>query len=235
VPIGTLVGPEVVRGEITESLRTLATRMRAHGIGSLPIFGGERLLGIPTERDLVAVVADGVVAPAVAAAHPTLGPVAADPSGDTATAAERRLWGFPPAGGGARMTRGHGLGARPAGAGGPVEPGPGAASGVSRPAAFGRRSADGQVPDHVPGRAATVATLRCRTTLPETVRGGSAGRGRTARAAEDVRDPGPKATDRSTLERVSRLIREGPPAERVGLEPFAPPEVVPVPGVGTRP
>jgi nitrate reductase delta subunit len=37
------------------------------------------------------------------------------------------------------------------------------------------------------------------------------------------------------LERIGRLIREGPPAERVGLEPFAPPEVVPVPGVGARP
>jgi nitrate reductase delta subunit len=29
------------------------------------------------------------------------------------------------------------------------------------------------------------------------------------------------------LERVGQLIREGPPAERVGLDPFAPPEVVP--------
>ncbi len=29
------------------------------------------------------------------------------------------------------------------------------------------------------------------------------------------------------LELVGRLVREGPPAERVGLEPFAPPEVMP--------
>ncbi|HLH69669.1 MAG TPA: nitrate reductase molybdenum cofactor assembly chaperone [Candidatus Dormibacteraeota bacterium] len=39
-----------------------------------------------------------------------------------------------------------------------------------------------------------------------------------------LRLPRPSSVD---LERIGRLIREGPPAERVGLEPFAPPEVVP--------
>lgn len=32
------------------------------------------------------------------------------------------------------------------------------------------------------------------------------------------------------LEAVTRLVRDGPPAEQVGLEPFAPPEVMPVDG-----
>jgi nitrate reductase molybdenum cofactor assembly chaperone NarJ/NarW len=32
------------------------------------------------------------------------------------------------------------------------------------------------------------------------------------------------------LEAVGRLLRDGPPAERVGLQPFAPPEVMPVGG-----
>ncbi|HZU18599.1 MAG TPA: CBS domain-containing protein [Candidatus Dormibacteraeota bacterium] len=89
--IRTFVSPEVVRGEVTESLRTLATRMRAHGIGSLPIFEGERLVGILTERDLVAAVADGVAEAAVAAAYMTPEPVTADPSEDSATVAERML------------------------------------------------------------------------------------------------------------------------------------------------
>jgi nitrate reductase delta subunit len=46
--------------------------------------------------------------------------------------------------------------------------------------------------------------------------------------------PRPSPVD---LERIDRLLREGPPSERVGLEPFAPPEVLPVPwsGTGVRP
>jgi len=39
----------------------------------------------------------------------------------------------------------------------------------------------------------------------------------------------PGLTERQ-LARIKRLGAEGPPSERVGLEPFAPPEVMPVPG-----
>jgi nitrate reductase delta subunit len=39
----------------------------------------------------------------------------------------------------------------------------------------------------------------------------------------------PGLTERQ-LARIRRLAAEGPPSERVGLEPFAPPEVMPVPG-----
>jgi nitrate reductase molybdenum cofactor assembly chaperone NarJ/NarW len=39
----------------------------------------------------------------------------------------------------------------------------------------------------------------------------------------------PGLTERQ-LARIKRLAAEGPPSEQVGLEPFAPPEVIPVPG-----
>ncbi|HZK15626.1 MAG TPA: nitrate reductase molybdenum cofactor assembly chaperone [Solirubrobacterales bacterium] len=39
----------------------------------------------------------------------------------------------------------------------------------------------------------------------------------------------PGLTERQVA-RIKRLAAEGPPSERVGLEPFAPPEVMPVPG-----
>lgn len=35
--------------------------------------------------------------------------------------------------------------------------------------------------------------------------------------------------------RIRRLAAEGPPSERVGLEPFAPPEVMPPDGMGAKP
>ncbi|HZV49289.1 MAG TPA: CBS domain-containing protein [Candidatus Dormibacteraeota bacterium] len=89
--IRTFVSPEVVRGEVTEPIWTLAMRMRAHGVGSLPLFEGERLAGILTERDVLAAVADGVAETAVAAAYMTPEPVTAEPSEDSAQVAERML------------------------------------------------------------------------------------------------------------------------------------------------
>ncbi|HLH70969.1 MAG TPA: CBS domain-containing protein [Candidatus Dormibacteraeota bacterium] len=89
--IRTFVRPEVIRGEVTEPLRVLAVRMRAHGIGALPLFEGERLMGILTERDVLAAVADGVAETAVAAAYMTPDPVTAEPWEDSTVVAERML------------------------------------------------------------------------------------------------------------------------------------------------
>jgi len=44
----------------------------------------------------------------------------------------------------------------------------------------------------------------------------------------------PGLTERQ-LARIRRLAAEGPPSERVGLEPFAPPEVMPMDGTQARP
>jgi CBS domain-containing protein len=45
--------------EADETLDEAADRMRWHAIGALPVFDGHRLVGIITERDLTAAVADG--------------------------------------------------------------------------------------------------------------------------------------------------------------------------------
>jgi CBS domain-containing protein len=60
-------------------------------MGALPIFEGEGLVGILTERDVVAAVADGVAGTTVAAVYMTPEPITAAPSEDTATGAERML------------------------------------------------------------------------------------------------------------------------------------------------
>ena len=83
--------PNVVRAEVTEPLVTLARRMRTHGIGALPVYEGERLAGIVSERDVVAAVADGTATTAVAAACMTPGPVTAAPNEDSADVALRML------------------------------------------------------------------------------------------------------------------------------------------------
>jgi CBS domain-containing protein len=45
--------------EADEALEEAADRMRWHAIGALPVFDGHRLVGIITERDVTAAVADG--------------------------------------------------------------------------------------------------------------------------------------------------------------------------------
>lgn len=49
-------------------------------------------------------------------------------------------------------------------------------------------------------------------------------------AALDVVDRSLPGLTRRQLSRLRRLMAEGPPTEQVGLEPFAPPEVMPQPG-----
>jgi CBS domain-containing protein len=45
--------------EADETLDEAADRMRWHAIGALPVFDSHRLVGIITERDVTAAVADG--------------------------------------------------------------------------------------------------------------------------------------------------------------------------------
>ena len=89
--IRTLVSPSVVKAEVTEPLVALARRMRAHGISALPVYEGDRLVGIVSERDVVSAVADGTATTIVAAECMTPGPVTAAPHEDSADVALRML------------------------------------------------------------------------------------------------------------------------------------------------
>ncbi len=89
--IRTLVAPSVVRAEVGEPLVVLARRMREHGIGSLPVFDGESLVGIVTERDVVAAVAEGVGTTAAAETCMTAEPATASPDEDSRDVALRML------------------------------------------------------------------------------------------------------------------------------------------------
>jgi len=89
--IRTLVSPSVVKAEVTEPLVALARRMRAHGISALPVYEGDRLVGIVSERDVVSAVADGTATTIVAAEYMTPGPVTAAPHEDSAHVALRML------------------------------------------------------------------------------------------------------------------------------------------------
>lgn len=70
----------------------LAWRMREHGVSSLPVYEGERLVGILTERNIVTAVADGAAATGIASACMTRDPVTASPEDDSAEVALRAWW-----------------------------------------------------------------------------------------------------------------------------------------------
>jgi len=86
-----LANPTVLRAGTGEPLLTLARCMRDHAIGVLPVYDGDRLAGIISERDLVAALADGAAATAVAAAYMTPDPVTAAPDEDSAAVALRMV------------------------------------------------------------------------------------------------------------------------------------------------
>ena len=89
--IRTIVNPSVVRAEAGEPLAVLARRMREHGVSLLPIYEGERLVGILTGRDKVTAVADGAAAREIASACITRDPVTASPEDDSAEVALRMV------------------------------------------------------------------------------------------------------------------------------------------------
>lgn len=89
--IRALVTPGVIGVQVGEPLVALARRMRERGIGSLPVYDGERLAGIVTERDVVAAVAAGVAATATAESCMTREPAVATPEDDSSEVALRML------------------------------------------------------------------------------------------------------------------------------------------------
>lgn len=58
--VRTVYRPEVITAEPSEDLVAVASRMRFHEVGALPVFEHGAMHGIITERDVVSAVADGV-------------------------------------------------------------------------------------------------------------------------------------------------------------------------------
>jgi CBS domain-containing protein len=89
--IRILATPMVVQAEVGEPLVALARRMREHAVGALPVYDDGRLVGIVTERDVVAAVADGVVETALAGDRMTAEPATASPVEDSSEVAHRMV------------------------------------------------------------------------------------------------------------------------------------------------
>jgi CBS domain-containing protein len=60
VKVSTCYRPVLVTVDIGESLVDAADRMRWYAVGALPVYEHRALVGIVTERDVTAAVADGV-------------------------------------------------------------------------------------------------------------------------------------------------------------------------------
>lgn len=86
--VGDIMQPDVLTTFPEESLTDAATRMRDYGVGSLVVMEGEDMVGVITERDLLAATADGL-APRVTpvSAYMAEGPVVAEPAMEAAEAA----------------------------------------------------------------------------------------------------------------------------------------------------
>src|SRR6516225_5227078 len=87
--IQSLVTPFVVRADAAESLAAIARRMWAHEIGALPVFEGDRLAGIISERDIVTAIALGAGTDAPARAHMTRDQTTAQVTEDPGAVAQR--------------------------------------------------------------------------------------------------------------------------------------------------
>jgi CBS domain-containing protein len=86
-----LMNHSVITAQVTESLHQVAARMRADGISALPVLNRSGLVGIVTERDLVAALADGLdTRKTQVSACMTPEPVAASPD-DQVTAAALQM------------------------------------------------------------------------------------------------------------------------------------------------
>ena len=82
--------PSVVCGRPDEALSHAASLMQSGGFGALPVYEGDRLIGILTERDLVAAVAAGAdPAATTIGSYMSVEPVTADPEEDSVAVAER--------------------------------------------------------------------------------------------------------------------------------------------------
>ncbi len=80
----------LITTEPDETLVDVAGRMHCYQIGALPVYEQRRLVGIVTERDLVAALAEGAdPATTIVADYMTEGPVTVAPDDDLAVAAHR--------------------------------------------------------------------------------------------------------------------------------------------------
>lgn len=89
--IESLVTRLVVRVEASERLLAAARRMWAHEIGALPVFAGDALVGIISERDVVTAPALGASVETAVGAHMTPAPATAELGEDSVAVANRML------------------------------------------------------------------------------------------------------------------------------------------------
>ena len=89
--IESIVTRLVVRAEASESLLAAARRMWAHEIGALPVFVGDALVGIISERDVMTALALGASVEAGLAAHMTPAPATLGLGEDSVAVANRML------------------------------------------------------------------------------------------------------------------------------------------------
>ena len=90
--VGSVYRPEVFTIRADESLAEAASSMQYNEVSALPVFDGDRLAGIVTERDIVRAVADGVDPQETeVAGYMTQDPASISPETSVGEAAERML------------------------------------------------------------------------------------------------------------------------------------------------
>jgi CBS domain-containing protein len=82
-----IMQPDVCQTFAEECLADAAGHMRDHGVGSLAVMDGDRLIGIVTERDLLGAMADGAPPQATAVrAYMSAAPLVVSPDTDVIAA-----------------------------------------------------------------------------------------------------------------------------------------------------
>ena len=90
--VSDLAHHELLTAQADETLDQAADRMSWHQVGALPVFDGQRLVGIITERDLTAAVAEEVdPATTLVADYMTSAPEVLQPDSELADAAHTML------------------------------------------------------------------------------------------------------------------------------------------------
>ena len=83
---------ELYTAQADETLDEAADRMNWHLVGALPVFEGQRLVGIITERDLIAAIAEGADASTTPVSdYMTPGPEVLGPDSELSDAAQVML------------------------------------------------------------------------------------------------------------------------------------------------
>ena len=90
--VSDLAHHELFTAQAEETLDEAADRMSWHQVGALPVFEGQRLVGIITERDLTAAVAEGADPETTPVAdYMTAAPEVLQPDSELADAAHTML------------------------------------------------------------------------------------------------------------------------------------------------